>query len=127
MTVFAYGQTGSGKTYTMFGSDWEHTISKGLKAQHQNTFFEDLISDENYAGLIPRTIYALFEEIKSFTQQESHGFNIYCSFLQIYNEKIYDLLQVNVLSFRTFQNPKHLIFMNRRLMVFLSKDWRSMQ
>jgi hypothetical protein len=30
MTVFAYGQTGSGKTYTMFGSDWETTISKNL-------------------------------------------------------------------------------------------------
>ena len=95
MTVFAYGQTGSGKTYTMFGSDWENAISKHIKAQqHQNTFFEDLISDENYAGLIPRTIYSLFEQVKAYESNEGQGFNIYCSFLQIYNEKIYDLLQV---------------------------------
>lgn len=43
LTVFAYGQTGSGKTHTMFGSDWESTITKHSKAkQQQNTFFEDL-------------------------------------------------------------------------------------
>ena len=41
--MFAYGQTGSGKTHTMFGSDWEYTVSKNSKAkQQQNTFFEDL-------------------------------------------------------------------------------------
>lgn len=51
----------------MFGSDWENAISKHARSQqYQNTFFEDLISDENYAGLIPRTIYQLFEEIKVY-------------------------------------------------------------
>ncbi len=107
LTVFAYGQTGSGKTYTMFGSDWENAISKHIKAQqYQNTFFEDLISDENYAGLIPRTIYQLFEEIKAFEDHEGQGFNIYCSFLQIYNEKIYDLLQVAPILFRISPNRR---------------------
>lgn len=61
LTVFAYGQTGSGKTYTMFGSDWETMISKNLNSQRQNTFFEDLAADENFAGLIPRTIFKLFD------------------------------------------------------------------
>lgn len=64
MTVFAYGQTGSGKTYTMFGSDWETMISTNLNSKRQNTFFEDLSADENFAGVIPRTIYKLFEEIR---------------------------------------------------------------
>jgi hypothetical protein len=86
----------------MFGSDWESAISKHLKAQqHQNTFFEDLISDENYAGLIPRTIYTLFEDIKQFGGESGQNFSIYCSFLQIYNERIYDLLQ-------DFPKPKAL-------------------
>ena len=40
-------------------------ISNNLNSQKQNTFFEDLSSDENFAGLIPRTIYKLFEEIKT--------------------------------------------------------------
>ena len=72
LTVFAYGQTGSGKTYTMFGSDWESAISthlKGGQAKQQNTFFEDLGSDENYAGLIPRTIYTLFEDVRHFKEE----------------------------------------------------------
>lgn len=85
----------------MFGSDWENAISKHTKQQHQNTFFQDLLSDENYAGLIPRTIFGLFEEIKNYTSEKGHNFNIYCSFLQIYNEKIYDLLQ-------DFPKPKAL-------------------
>ena len=84
MTVFAYGQTGSGKTYTMFGSDWETMISKNLNSQRQNTFLEDLSSDENFAGLIPRTIFKLFNEIKS-QEEEEPKFRVYCSFLQIYN------------------------------------------
>ena len=86
----------------MFGSDWQSAISKQAKSQQrQNTFFEDLITDENYAGLIPRTIYGLFEEIKNFETDQGQGYNIYCSFLQIYNQKIYDLLQ-------DFPKPKAL-------------------
>lgn len=62
MTVFAYGQTGSGKTHTMFGSDWEYVIAANVKGkQQQNTHLENLQSDINYAGLIPRTIFKLFE------------------------------------------------------------------
>ena len=60
MTVFANGQTGSGKTYTMFGSDWETMISKNINTKRQNTFFQDLSADQNFAGLIPRTIFKLF-------------------------------------------------------------------
>ena len=69
MTVFAYGQTGSGKTYTMFGSDWETLISKNLNSKRQNTFFEDLSSDQNFAGLIPRTIFKLFDEVKAHEEE----------------------------------------------------------
>jgi hypothetical protein len=36
-------------------------ISTNLNTKKQNTFFEDLTADENFAGLIPRTIYKLFD------------------------------------------------------------------
>jgi hypothetical protein len=125
LTVFAYGQTGSGKTYTMFGSDWENAISKHSKQQHQNTFFEDLLSDENYAGLIPRTIFGLFEEIKAYTSEKGHNFNIYCSFLQIYNEKIYDLLQVRRSSHRISQNRRRSTCTSPSSMASSWRGWRS--
>ncbi|CAD8195399.1 unnamed protein product [Paramecium pentaurelia] len=83
-TILAYGQTGSGKTYTMFGSDWESQMSFGLS--HQATYCDDLKNDISFAGIIPRVIFGIFNNIPP-------NFYIYCSFLQIYNEKIYDLLQ----------------------------------
>ncbi|CAH4037312.1 protein claret segregational-like [Pieris brassicae] len=66
--IFAYGQTGSGKTYTMEGGN-------GL-AEY---------------GIIPRSINMIFEcmaELKEMGWELS----IKASFLEIYNEVIYDLL-----------------------------------
>ncbi|CAD8106247.1 unnamed protein product [Paramecium sonneborni] len=83
-TILAYGQTGSGKTYTMFGSDWESQMNFSIN--HQATYCADLKSDISFAGIIPRVIFGLFDNLPK-------NFYIYCSFLQIYNEKIYDLLQ----------------------------------
>ena len=83
-TVFAYGQTGSGKTHTMFGPKWEESIANILSGGYKNNdFFANV---ENH-GLIPRTISHLFNTIN----METH--TMYCSFIQVYNEKLYDLLQ----------------------------------
>lgn len=67
-TIFAYGQTGSGKTHTMMS---------------------DRKSDDR--GLIPRISENLFDRVTKFTS-ESRKFLITCSFLEIYNEIVYDLL-----------------------------------
>jgi len=65
-TIFAYGQTGSGKTYTMSGEEsWE------------------------LRGLIPRIFTCIFEEIQA---REDTDYNVYCTFMEIYNENGYDLL-----------------------------------
>jgi len=76
-TVIAYGQTGSGKTHTMEGPE-------GCK-----------FSDDE-AGILPRISYTLFKSIQ--TAQENHDieqeftFNISMSVIEIYLEKIIDLL-----------------------------------
>mmetsp|Transcript_23764 Transcript_23764/g.43058 ORF Transcript_23764/g.43058 Transcript_23764/m.43058 type:complete len:1221 (+) Transcript_23764:46-3708(+) len=67
-TIFAYGQTGSGKTHTMMS---------------------DRKSDDR--GLIPRISENLFERIAKLTS-DSRKFLVCCSFLEIYNEIVYDLL-----------------------------------
>ena len=66
----------------MFGPDWEQSIAQSLRKRQQTTFFED----DTHHGIIPRTIQQLFNSI-----QESN-FTIYCSFIQIYNEQLFDLL-----------------------------------
>ena len=67
-TIFAYGQTGAGKTHTMEGE------------------FNDPIE----AGLIPNSFRYIFERIES--QSEEKQFLISVSYLEIYNENIWDLL-----------------------------------
>lgn len=78
-SIFAYGQTGSGKTYTMWGPLFA-------------------LSDESASrerGLTPRVFELLFSRIKE--EQAKHSdkqlmYNCCCSFLEIYNEQITDLL-----------------------------------
>ena len=66
--IFAYGQTGSGKSYTMMGS-------------------------RDQAGLIPRLCDALFERIGQMSAAESEA-KVEVSYMEIYNEKVYDLLDL---------------------------------
>eukprot|EP00794_Sanderia_malayensis_P018958 gene18958-20864_t len=76
-TIFAYGQTGSGKTFTMLGPPDE-----------TDGFSHEL------RGVIPRGFEYMFSLINR--EQEKHGdrkeFFCKCSFLEIYNEQIFDLL-----------------------------------
>ncbi|XP_031437271.1 kinesin-like protein KIF13B isoform X3 [Clupea harengus] len=64
--IFAYGQTGSGKSYTMMGS-------------------------ADQPGLTPRLCSALFER-STREQREGESFTVEVSFMEIYNEKVRDLL-----------------------------------
>lgn len=82
MTVFSYGQTGSGKTYTMFGSDWDNMISRENLKPKQNTFYQGISQDVNFAGIIPRCIDQLFNKLIS---KKKRNVTVYCSFLQLYN------------------------------------------
>ena len=81
-TIFAYGQTGSGKTHTMFGppNDVGNNDMNRSKS----------LSSTNMKGLIPRAI----EEIFSMSaQKQVISQSVYCSFVQIYNENLFDMLR----------------------------------
>ncbi|CAG5112900.1 Oidioi.mRNA.OKI2018_I69.chr2.g7065.t1.cds [Oikopleura dioica] len=70
ITIFGYGQTGSGKTFTMMGDK---------SAEHQ--------------GIIPRfysTLLTQLDQMKESNAIEAAHCEI--SYFEIYNEKIYDLL-----------------------------------
>jgi Kinesin motor domain len=93
-TIFAYGQTGSGKTYTMFGEGWESNnpapqVYYNNKHKQPNEFEYHPLDNIKGHGVIPKSISSVFNSI------EKSNFTIYTSFLQIYNEKIFDLLQEN--------------------------------
>ncbi|MCO5611484.1 hypothetical protein L7F22_065737 [Adiantum nelumboides] len=79
-SIFAYGQTGSGKTYTMWGS------TQDLLAQPPS---ED-------RGITPRVFECLFQRIKEEENKNADKqlrYQCRCSFFEIYNEQITDLLE----------------------------------
>lgn len=80
-TIFAYGQTGSGKTHTMLGTNLE----------------DSLLADEDFApshnwGIIPRAVDDLFLLLAEHAAEGTTAM-VHCAYMQIYNDKIYDLLQ----------------------------------
>lgn len=94
-SIFAYGQTGSGKTHTMEG---DNTTTEG-------------------PGLIPRLIRAIFERFAS--NSEITDAKVEMSFVQIYQEKIQDLLN----------GRKQLDIHMDRTSQYIAKDatWRLVQ
>ena len=74
-TIFAYGQTGTGKTYTM-GGDIERDAETSLLGET--------------AGVIPRAIKQIFETLESAGSE----YSVKVSYLELYNEKITDLLGI---------------------------------
>ena len=92
-TIFAYGQTGSGKTYTMLGKREETPIltSRNLNIDYEKFSIKSepsKISDEG--GLI---ILALEDIFASAINSSDRRFYFSCSYLEIYNEHVYDLLK----------------------------------
>lgn len=83
-TILCYGQTGSGKTYTIFGNSID-TISDCNR-----------LEKEPLRGLVPRVLEHLWD---SFTEaqraDDKYTFECKCSFYEIYQERVFDLLDVS--------------------------------
>ncbi len=67
-SIFMYGQTTSGKTFTMLGSP-------------------------NNPGILPCTLRDIFLKINKIGKENPNiNYKVYCSYIEIYNENIHDLL-----------------------------------
>lgn len=73
--MFVYGQTGSGKSYTMMGPNEE---------------LKGFCSHPELKGLIPRIIEDTFNKVEN--SDPDIEFTIQVSYIEIYLEKIRDLL-----------------------------------
>ncbi|KAF9201427.1 Kinesin-like protein kif21b [Haplosporangium sp. Z 27] len=70
---FVEGQTGSGKTYSM---------GTGLQYQNANQ------------AIVPRAAEAIFSQLDTYKEKDSMmEYQVYVSFLELYNEELIDLLQ----------------------------------
>ncbi|KAL4200409.1 hypothetical protein AMTRI_Chr03g56360 [Amborella trichopoda] len=94
--MFAYGQTGSGKTHTMLGD-----IEGGTRRHSVN------------CGMTPRVFELLFSRIqkeKEARKDEKLRFTCKCSFLEIYNEQILDLLDPSSTNLQIREDAKKGVY-----------------
>ena len=101
-TIFAYGQTGCGKTFTMMG----------------------IVNDPELKGIIPNAFSHIFGFIK--TEGESKKFLVRCSFVEIYNEEVRDLLINKSQKLDIREDPKKGIFVKDLTYITL-KDTEDIQ
>ncbi|KAL8246197.1 hypothetical protein R6Q59_007413 [Mikania micrantha] len=94
--MFAYGQTGSGKTHTMLGD-----IDGGSRRHSVNS------------GMTPRVFEYLFTRIqkdREARREEKIQYTCKCSFLEIYNEQILDLLDPSSTNLQIREDTKKGVY-----------------
>lgn len=75
--IFAYGQTSAGKTHTMLGPNGGTNLN---------------VPKEQW-GILPRSAEFLFQQLEDSSAQGNFRYTAKASFLQIYKEKLFDLLR----------------------------------
>ena len=96
-TILTYGQTGSGKSYTMFGGEWAMN-DKSIDYDQRKNFNKDkynfILNEELMIDPFSKTNRIIPNLIMSLFQTYANDTNIIitCSYIQIYNERVYDLL-----------------------------------
>jgi kinesin family protein 15 len=86
-TIMAYGQTGSGKSFTVFGPS---TIFNG-PSTGASLSSSTVTDDKNsLVGLVPRIMDYIFAYMAG--ESKNKTFSTKCSFFEIYQEKVIDLL-----------------------------------
>lgn len=95
--ILAYGNTGSGKTFTMMGPQPQNLDGKQSSSTPgpENGGGGVALESDPRRGMIPRALEYLFQQLQSI-ETESRGrtkFVCRCSFLELYQERFFDLLQ----------------------------------
>ncbi|KAL6841909.1 hypothetical protein ACP4OV_028421 [Aristida adscensionis] len=104
--LFAYGQTGSGKTYTMMG---------------ELTKLGNELSNDS--GLTPRIFEHLFARISEEEERrrdEKLKYICKCSFLEIYNEQITDLLEPSSNNLQIREDLKKGVYVENLMECYVS-------
>ncbi|EEF49791.1 kinesin-like protein KIN-1 isoform X2 [Ricinus communis] len=105
-TIITYGQTGAGKTYSMEGASI-------------------LECDDLKKGLLPRVVAGLFECIKS--ADESAKYMVKLSMVEIYMEKVRDLLDLSKDNILIKESKSHGILLSGVTEITISEPTEALQ
>lgn len=82
-TILCYGQTGSGKTFTTFGASIDAILD------------DEQVERDPLRGLVPRVLEHLLDSIAETRKTKvNYSAVCKCSFYEIYQEKVFDLLDI---------------------------------
>ncbi|EGV61971.1 kinesin-domain-containing protein [Yamadazyma tenuis ATCC 10573] len=107
VSILAYGQTGTGKTYTMCGKTEIHNKTP--------------IEIDKHSGIIPRVLCELFSHLNS----NNDDYFIKCSFIELYNENLRDLLNDDVDDSNFGTNPGASSNNKKGLKIFENRNGNS--
>jgi len=100
-TVFAFGQTSSGKTFTMEGPDMD---------------------DETHQGVIPRMVWSVFDGM--YRADEHIEFLVKVSIVEIYNERIRDLLDPSKDNLKIHEDKARGVFVGEVTETYVTSVFR---
>lgn len=88
--VLSVGQTGSGKTFTMSGASHDASLNAAAAANMAaGASMRDQVDSND--GLLPRTLQWIFDRLREQPHQKS---TVSVSFVELYNEQMFDMLSV---------------------------------
>ncbi|CRK87589.1 CLUMA_CG001386, isoform A [Clunio marinus] len=93
-TIFAYGQTSSGKTHTMIGKN-------------------------KMPGIIPLAVRDIFHEIN---KTEDREFVVKIGYIEIYNDKVYDLFEDGKTELSIFESNGHVLVNQKEYVAVSEKE-----
>ncbi|CRK87590.1 CLUMA_CG001387, isoform A [Clunio marinus] len=93
-TIFAYGQTSSGKTHTMIGKN-------------------------KMPGIIPLAVRDIFNEIN---KTEDREFVVKIGYIEIYNDKVYDLFEDGKTELSIFESNGHVLVNQKEYVAVSEKE-----
>lgn len=94
-TILAYGQTSSGKTHSMYGPG--------------NVAIDSVPSD--LQGIVPKASRFVFDHIEASVDYDTE-ITLRCSFMEVYKEKMQDLLRPNSEMLRVKELPQRGLFVD---------------
>ncbi|GMG15410.1 unnamed protein product [Phytophthora fragariaefolia] len=93
-SIFAYGQPSSGKTFSMMGSSGERAALPASARTNSSVSVvrtPSALSRSEQRGFIPRICQGIFAEIDE-TEISGASYTAMISYVEIYDERVYDLL-----------------------------------
>jgi len=121
-TVFAYGATGTGKTFSIMGYNHDPAVESAhaISASEAGIFTGEVnVSPTSLHGIIPRFVADVFAHIED--ADEDIEFTIKLSMLEIYMEKVRDLLNPENDNLKLRESPFG-IFAENATQCYISSD-----